>query len=392
MDVIQRSVALLEKVSTPYGFTAAPVAEDNYMRVWSRDATICGLAALTTSNENLHKTFAASLNTLWQHQHEYGFLPSNVDVITGAVSYGGTAGRADTASWAIIGLCLYSLHLNDAAFAKKYTTHVNKAFNVMDAWEFNGKNLMYVPQSADWADEYIQHGYVLYDQLLRVWALRLAAKTFASTQYAERAAQIETSIKSNFWFRDDDAGWYAGNMVQQKKNAPKKFWWLGFNPAQIYPQFDLQANALAILLGLGNEHSNDQVMNYAESLLNEGLEMLPSFWPPVQETDWQMHELKNNFAYRFRNLPGQFHNGGLWPVWNGWFAAAALKAGHPAFASRLTDLLHAGVAKNDFEFNECLDAVTGLPCGVKECAWGAAGVLIAKGYTMLFDNQKIFTS
>ena len=46
----------------------------------------------------------------------------------------------------------------------------------MDAWEFNGKQLMYVPQGADWADEYLQHGYILFDQLLRIWALELAGK------------------------------------------------------------------------------------------------------------------------------------------------------------------------------------------------------------------------
>jgi hypothetical protein len=29
---------------------------------------------------------------------------------------------------------------------------------------------LYVPLSGNWADEYITDGYVLYDQLLRVWA------------------------------------------------------------------------------------------------------------------------------------------------------------------------------------------------------------------------------
>jgi hypothetical protein len=32
---------------------------------------------------------------------------------------------------------------------------------------------LYVPLSGNWADEYITDGYVLYDQLLRVWAFVL---------------------------------------------------------------------------------------------------------------------------------------------------------------------------------------------------------------------------
>ena len=60
----QHAIALLHKVSTPAGFMAAPAAEDNYKRVWARDATICGLAAIVAHDEKLIATFKASLQTL----------------------------------------------------------------------------------------------------------------------------------------------------------------------------------------------------------------------------------------------------------------------------------------------------------------------------------------
>ena len=69
-------------------------------------------------------------------------------------------------------------------------SHVATCFSLMDAWEFNGKHLLYVPQSGDWADEYIQHGYILFDQLLRVWALRLAASVYRQTRWDEKANAI----------------------------------------------------------------------------------------------------------------------------------------------------------------------------------------------------------
>ena len=42
-------------------------------------------------------------------------------------------------------------------------------------------------------------------------------------------------------------------------------------------------------------------------------------------TDWEMKELESNYAYTFRNKPHEFHNGGLWPVWNGFLVAALIE-------------------------------------------------------------------
>jgi hypothetical protein len=70
---------------------------------------------------------------------------------------------------------------------------------VLDAWEFNGKHLVYVPQSGDWADEYVQHGYVLYDQLLRLWALELAAQRYGRADWADKAAAIRAVLRRNYW-------------------------------------------------------------------------------------------------------------------------------------------------------------------------------------------------
>ena len=57
--------------------------------------------------------------------------------------------------------------------------------------------------------------------------------------------------------------------------------------------------------------------------------MLPSFHPSIQESEPAMADLKNNHAFRFRNFPDQFHNGGLWPVWNGLAALAVFEADQP---------------------------------------------------------------
>ena len=379
-----KAVALLHKSSTPAGFTAAgAAAEDNYCRVWTRDSVVCGLAALLTNDVLLIETFKQSLITIWEHQHPTGFLPSNVDV-NSKVSYGGTVGRADAPSWAIIGLCMYAKYSKDSTLLKTYEPQLKLALNVMDAWEFNGKHLIYVPQSGDWADEYLQHGYILFDQLLRLWALQLSADFYQNKIYADKVILLKKTIENNFFYRQDDHNWYAGNMIHQKEDAPKGFWWMGFNPAQIYPQYDLQANALAIILKIGTLKQQKSCIAYTEKLLKERGTMLPSFWPVVQFEGREMEELKNNFAYRFRNKPGEFHNGGLWPVWNGLMCAALKLSGNEDSQKKLRDKMVTIVSKNNFEMNECYHVKTGTPCGVHECAWSGAGIIFSERGHLLF--------
>lgn len=370
----QDAVVLLRKVSTGAGFTATPAALDNYYRVWTRDATVCGIACAVLNNEHLLETFKRSLHTIWQHQHITGCLPSNVTVQTSEAGYGGSTGRADNTSWGIIGACLYTSVTGDNHFLRGLETRIEKAFGVLDAWEYNGRNLLYVPQSGDWADEYVHHGYVLFDQLLRYWALMLAAKMLNNETYAKKAAQVKQVIEYNFFYREDDGHWYSAQLKRMKTTAPKEYWWLGFNPAQLYPQFDLQANMLALVLKLGTNEQQQRLTGWLQQFVQANNHMLPSFYPAIGYNDHLMAELENNYAYRFRNKPHEFHNGGLWPVWNGWMCAAVA----PYDAALHATLMQRMEKEIDGTFNECLHGETALPCGVEECAWSAAGYIIAK--------------
>ncbi|RZL59768.1 MAG: fructofuranosidase/invertase, partial [Pedobacter sp.] len=181
------AIELLNAASTPYGFVAAVQEQDNYKRVWTRDGVITSIAALLSEDEVLIQTAKKTLDTLFSNQHKSGFMPSNVSPNDGSVSFGGTTGRADNPSWAVIGLASYTILTKDNSLWDKYEAEIDKCFAVLESWEFNGKHLVYVPQSGDWADEYIQHGYILFDQLLRVWALSLAAKISQHTIWMDKA-------------------------------------------------------------------------------------------------------------------------------------------------------------------------------------------------------------
>lgn len=375
-----KTINVIKQAATPFGFVASYDDISNYRRVWTRDSVITGIASLLIDDNTLINAFKAGLVNLFNAQHPNGFMPSNVQPDSLKVSYGGTVGRVDNVSWGIIGLCLYTLHTNDDSLKKNFKENVVKGFSVMDAWEYNGKGLMYVPQSGDWADEYIQHGYILYDQLLRIWALELAAVVYEKDSWKEQAANIRKIVERNYWNHEHPEDLYAPNLAHQLKDAPTRFWFMGFNPSRIYPFFDLQANALALLLNIGAEVQQKIVLDHIEQMIENDKAILPSFSPAITEKHWEMEELKNNYAYNFRNHPHEFHNGGRWPVWNGWMSAALAAHGRQTSALTLLDHIHTANGKQDDQFNECLHGETLVPAGVPFCIWSASGAAIAYQY------------
>ena len=148
MDTISynKSIELLHDVSSAHGFLASAENTSNYKRVWARDGVICGLAALASEDEKLIQTFRITLETLANNQHKIGTIPSNVLINeeTIEVSYGGLAGRVDAVTWFIIGICQYTFHTKDNSLTVKYEEVIEKAIQLLDAWEFSNKHLIYV--------------------------------------------------------------------------------------------------------------------------------------------------------------------------------------------------------------------------------------------------------
>ena len=73
-----RAIELLRQASTAKGFVASVQEHDNYKRIWTRDGVVNGLAALMSEEEDLIETFRATIETIFDHQHPVGFMPSNV--------------------------------------------------------------------------------------------------------------------------------------------------------------------------------------------------------------------------------------------------------------------------------------------------------------------------
>ena len=379
-----KAIELLHSCSSSDGFLASAENTSNYKRVWARDGVICGLAALASGDENLIITFENTLETLANNQHKNGTIPSNVLVTVNEtqVSYGGLAGRVDAVTWFVIGICQYAFYKKDSSFVSKYDSNIQKCLPLLEAWEFNNQHLIYVPLSGNWADEYITDGYVLYDQLLRIWALRSYNYFQKNDEITSKIENIEHQIVVNFTPNEIVPKYHerAYNELQFKGFMP-----CSFSPAGYKTQFDAFANALVLLLNIGSDDFQNEILKTFETIINEtDLKLIPAFWPPIQESDLDWNLLKNNCKYEFRNYPYEFHNGGSWSMVNGFYGLALLSKNQKENASQVLNSINSANEIEDFSFFENFNTKTSKPNGVAFCAWSAAAAV--------FLHQNIHTN
>jgi GH15 family glucan-1,4-alpha-glucosidase len=244
----------------------------------------------------------------------------------------------------------------------------------MEAWEFNNKHLMYVPLSGNWADEYITDGYVLYDQLLRVWALKSYNHFAKNAAISEKIVNITNQIEVNF--TPNAVGEKYHERAYNAANI-QDFMPCSFSPSGYKTQFDAFANSLVLMLNIGSDAFQKSILNYFEKLENQmPLQLIPAFWPPIQETDLDWNLLKNNCKYEFRNYPNEFHNGGSWPMVNGFYGLALVAKNKKQEADLLLKNINKANAIEEYSFYENFNSETKKPNGVPFCAWSAAATVM----------------
>jgi glycogen debranching enzyme len=95
------------------------------------------------------------------------------------------------------------------------------------------------------------------------------------------------------------------------------------------------------------------------------LDLPPCLFPYIRpgEVDWQAR-------YEQFNLPGEYHNGGVWPFIVAFYVAALVAAGSLRLAEH-------SLAALGFGFNEWFRSQDGLPRGQDWQSWSAAMYLYA---------------
>jgi len=385
---ISKAEKLLKKAISPHGFVASIEQKSNYNRVWARDGVICCLAGLLTEDQELINASKTTLTSLADYQHKHGQIPSNIDYSSKSpkISYGGLAGRVDTLAWFIIGCCQFTYITDDITFFKNMKPSIEKCINLMEIWEFNNKHLMYVPRGGNWADEYITQAYTLYDQCLRLWALKLYNYQHDSPYLKQKIKYISNTIKINYKKKNIHHK-NAYHPIAYDKLNYKNYLAASFEPAGYQDSFDAFGNALAILTNVEDQEDTDNTFNYCERLRKEmPCQLLPAFWPEIKPQDKQWHLLQDHYSYTFRNEPYHFHNAGIWPVVNA-FYALSISETNPEVAGDVLEKIKEVNALEGHSFREYIHGRTGHPQGLRYCSWSAAGELILE--KQLMDKKNL---
>lgn len=391
-----RAIQLLRDCATPEGFRATPTQHSNYYRIWARDGAILALAALRTDDEELIGAAGRTMQLLARCQGPHGEIPSNVDPATGRISYGGTTGRVDAGLWFVIGCAEIWLATEDAAFLDACLPALEQLRFLFGAWEFNNRGLLYVPVTGDWADEYLQSGYVLYDQLLYLHAQRsfavLHAVVHGSRDHAllERISHLRHLIRTNYWFNGNDAEagdiYHAVLYRKGQEAAPhcaNRYWMPSFDPSGYSYRFDAFANILVSLFDVADDSQRAQVDRYMEQeLLPKELPLVPAFHPVIKPVDRDWKDLQLTFSNTFKNKPYEFHNGGLWPLLTGFYIADLARRGRTDQARILLQALHdANALEMDGEawsFPEFVHGKKLVAGGMRHQGWSAAAAVIGQ--------------
>jgi GH15 family glucan-1,4-alpha-glucosidase len=403
---VDRAVALMKRCTSPNGFLASATDSDNYRRIWGRDGIIIGLAALMTDDSDMVSAFARTLETLASNQGPHGEIPSNVDPVSGRVSYGGMTGRVDADLWFVIGCGEYWRASGDDDFLERMAPSIEKVMFLLGAWEYNNRGLLYVPATGDWADEYVHNGYILYDQLLYLQALRTVLhirrrtdNNASDTRLKSKIRALTRMIQANYWFgagnHNADAVYHEILYQKGRKAADhcaRRYWLPFFSPHGYGYRFDGLANVLASLLGVASPSRRQIVDDYIrQNVVLDRIALLPAFHPVIQPVDKDWEDLQITFSYSFKNHPYEFHNGGLWPMVTGFYVADLAMRGRTRQANIYLDGIHKANAMpmedRPWGFPEYVNGNDFTPGGNRLQCWSASAAVM--GHYAL-KGQKVF--
>lgn len=360
MDWLERSKAILRKACSSWGIAASLTTEENYGRIFTRDAVMAGIAGLLLEDKTIIGGFENTLNQLRELQGKQGQIPSNFKVEEGrvtTVSFGTLSPKIDSCTWYLIGVGVLA---KDGNIEKeRFKESVEKTIHLLEGIEYNDKHLMYIPKGGNWADEYIYEGYILYDQVLRAWGLALLADIYGNVDWYEKSKAIVQTVQSSF------------------KKKGQSYFCSSIYPGGSFDKFDLPAHAILGIILNKDVRFFDDTLNWISNTFLSQKKMPSAFYPVITEEDSEWKTLNNYFLYRFKNHPHHFHNGGIWWIWLGWLAISLSLWDKKDALEDLLNLTNEWLEKNRsiFDFEEYLSSDQLELHGTTKLCFTATGII-----------------
>ncbi len=389
-EAFEKAKEVLHLNITDLGFTACSLQHDtdpnsNYRSVWARDSAMTSIWVLPLEDKELTQCAKRSLETILGAQTRDGHLPNYVDIKTGHPEYGGVGNIAgiDGSLWILIAAWNYVKATGDVEFA---TTHFDKLHRTMKwlrAHDSNNCGLLEIPEASDWTDLFPRSYNVLYDEVLwyraNVDFIELRKLNNRPVdRYINRAARIRKILNDQFWPSPDAS-----------RDSPVSFastqFALGrtrYLIAQITPfgfswRCDVYANIIASLYGILDEERSERVWRFLRQIGIDKPYPVRVLYPAIRpgDPDW-----RDYFLVNLQNLPGHYHNGGIWPFVGGLWVRFLSRIGKKQHAQEalesLAKLCRSGIDQ-DWEFTEWAHGTSGEPMGKAFQTWSAASYVAA---------------
>ncbi len=390
-ECYRRSIGLLRKNTGKYGVTAATTGKlaksRRYHLLFARDISICALGMAASGDKMLMETAMAGLKTMADYQTAYGQIPSSVDVSAGQAHFH-HLGSIDSGLWWLIAI-EFMAGLGEADFKLSLLPRIKSTFQWLHCQDTNSDGLLAQGEAADWADERLSSGRVLFTNALWHWALTL----YGMANEAELAADglntlflphNKSAQDSLFISRDS---YHRSKELKIVRDCVDKVPYYLFYVAYRYAsdRCDVFGNSLAIISGAADGDRAKQIVRYFRRKRLDRRYPIQVLTPPVKKNDFDWRPQLGQ--YGGQNDPYCYLNGGIWPMAGAFYAMALHKAGEKKEAQKALAGVAAANELNNWEFNEWLHGKTGEPMGIPGQSWNAGAFLLA--YHCLNGDVKI---
>ena len=352
-----------------------------YPEPYTRDLMFSILGIAVSGNQKLIASIRKVLETLAKNQTEHGHIPSLVHDKE-------DRGASDSTPLFLLGASIFRELSGESDFLQEA---VSKALTWMEYQSPSDRYLVAQQPTSDWRDEQWVMGYGLFVNTLVYSYLRLLNQN-------DKADRVRNEM-SRFTITGDSKHHHVHEGLVVKHKPYFALWSYKIYSSE---RFDLLGNSLAILSGIASPSRAEEMISWIEEECSDmrergdlAVDLPPNFFPFIkpEDPDWLPR-------YRKFNLPGEYHNGGIWPFIDGFYVAALVAAKKYKLAEKklmaLTNLIKTSNTGNiDFGFNEWLKAQDGKPMGQDWQTWSAALYLYAvkcveEKRTPFFDTIRNF--
>jgi glycogen debranching enzyme len=384
----------------------ASAALPHYAAIWTRDVAFAALGANVSADPTLVDTVARSLAGLARLQADSGQIP-NAWWPHRAYWDFHEAGCTDATCLFVVATSQHLLAHPDPHLKRRLWPHLRRAMHWLADQDANQFTLIDSPSGGDWMDSTLQRsGKLLYVNALYHRALLgMAALAPGDAEtYRAHAALLRHKIDLLLW---PEPGVDHGRLLEGVGHSPdaEALFPHPIGPAarheamredrchylshvdggRYVDECDVLGNVLAVLYDVASPERARVIMEFlhrSPAAIPYPMRTYTRSFDPGDRWGMYRQDLDTFQDPRWRNAPGRYHNGGVWPFIGSLYIVALHRVGmvvearaemsRVAAANRLSRSSDA-----EWGFHEWIDARTGEPEGAAGQSWSAGAYLLA---------------